>query len=231
MLTGTPVASIVAMRNLRLLAVSCLLVSCGQVTALDHDAGTGAAPGSGDSGSGGGAMPPVGGAGSGGNMGSGGTTGSGGNDGSGGVTGSGGNGGHPGSGGNTGSGGSPGSGGGGVVDAGSDAPDAGDPCLALRVEYDAAFKQARMCNLAADAPQLQCQATASPSLPCPNCVQHVQSTTKLDEIRARWNAMKCPSGPCPAIACILPGTGACAADSSNPSSTVGTCTDLRITPL
>jgi len=116
-----------------------------------------------------------------------------------------------------------GTGSGGSIDAGTDHPaDAGDECAKLRAEYDAAFKEARMCNPAAQA--LQCQATASASLPCGGCVTHVQSSTTLDQIRAKWEGMNCRSGICPAIACIAPGTGACVAD---PAGTGGTCTDVH----
>jgi hypothetical protein len=70
---------------------------------------------------------------------------------------------------------------------------------------------------------IQCQATASPSLPCPGCVSHVQNTTTLDQIRAKWQMAGCQSGPCPGIACIAPGTGACQA---NPDNASGTCVDV-----
>ncbi|HVR64892.1 MAG TPA: hypothetical protein VMU50_23505 [Polyangia bacterium] len=199
------------MRNLGLLSVLCLFLGCGQVTSINQDSGTGGNQGSGGGGTGGGN-------GSGGSTGSGGQMGSGGSVGSGGGTGSGGAGGHAGTGGAVGSGGS-------GVDAGSDGS-GGDTCAKLRAEYDAAFNQARMCNPLAKS--VQCQATASPSLPCPGCVEHVQSTTALDDIRARWNEMNCASGPCPAIACVLPGTGACVANPDD--ATAGTCTDLRLTP-
>lgn len=198
------------MRNLGLLLAACLFLACGRVTSLYSDAGSGGSPGSGgaggDVGTGGG--PGSGGAG--GELGTGGTVGSGGAIGSGGGTGS--------------------DGGAGAGGSGNDASadrtaDAGETCLQLRDDYDVALKEARVCNPSGKL--LQCQATANTSLACPGCKEHVQSTTTLDQIQARWEEMKCPSGVCPQIACAALGAGACAADSGGNG---GTCTDVRLLP-
>ena len=202
------------MRHLSLLAVSCLVLACGEVTSINPDGGgTGGSSGSGGSVGSGGSH------GSGGSVGSGGSTGSGGNVGSGGSAGSGG---ASGSGGSAGSGGSIGSGGS-HMDAAVDSPadSGGDTCLKLREDYDAAWKQAKVCNPLVKS--LQCQATASPSLQCPGCVSHVQSTTTLDQIRAKWEMAGCHSGICPQIACVFPGSGACMPSADNTS---GTCIDV-----
>lgn len=106
----------------------------------------------------------------------------------------------PGRGGTTGGGGATGSG-------GASGQDAGNPCESLPALYDAAYQRAIACNPALNSPQ--CDPLASPSLVCQGCQLHVHDTTELDQIRAQYNAAHCPPVPCPAIACINPGTGAC----------------------
>jgi len=108
------------------------------------------------------------------------------------------------------------------MDAAADHPSdtGGKTCQEMIAEYNAAFTEAKMCNPLAASVAAECQATASASLPCGNCVTHVQSTKTLDEIRARWNAAGCKPGVCPAIACINPGTGACMANGTS-----GVCID------
>ncbi|MEA2699501.1 MAG: hypothetical protein QOI66_3772 [Myxococcales bacterium] len=194
--------------------VPCFLVlACGAVTPGASDGAADSGGGSGGNASGGATGSGGSGPGTGGASGSGGAVGSGGSSGSGGVQGSGGAGG---SGGSNGSGGS--------MDAAADHPadTGGKTCQEIIAEYDAAFTEAKMCNPLALSPVAQCQATASASLPCGNCVTHVQSTKMLDEIRARWTAAGCKAGICPAIACINPGMGACTAKGNG-----GVCSDER----
>jgi hypothetical protein len=102
-------------------------------------------------------------------------------------------------------------------DAGVDAPES---CDALETEYATAFEDARACNPLSRV--AQCQMTASSSLPCPSCTVHVDTATRLDDIRARWTKAACRAGLCPAIACVLPGTGVCTA---NDGGVGGTCVD------
>jgi hypothetical protein len=146
-----------------------------------------------------------------------------------------GTGGSVGSGGSSGSGGSPGSGGASGSDAATDSggdvradastdrggEETGDFCRGLTDAYMAALAEAKQCNPLAKS--IQCQATAARSLPCGNCVTHVQDSTKLTEIQMKWTSTGCRSGPCPAIACILPGVGQCVANDGGGGG--GTCTD------
>jgi hypothetical protein len=67
--------------------------------------------------------------------------------------------------------------------------------------------EAKRCNPGLN--RLTCQETAPSSLPCGGCTTHVEDTTELNAIRAKWNAANCKSGICPAIACVLPGVGTC----------------------
>jgi hypothetical protein len=101
--------------------------------------------------------------------------------------------------------------------------DAGQSCASLISDYAAAFADAQLCN-----PFLtivQCTRTASPSLQCPNCMVHVNDTTRLDAIRAAYQARTdCIVAPCPAILCVLPASGTCQASDSGAT---GTCVDIR----
>jgi len=105
-----------------------------------------------------------------------------------------------GAGGSTGSGGASGTG-------GSSGPDSGDLCTSLMATYADAYQRAVACNPALNS--LQCTQLASPSLPCPSCVLKVHDKTELDQIRAQYDGAHCPPIPCPAIACINPGTADC----------------------
>ena len=99
-------------------------------------------------------------------------------------------------------------GGGGATGAGGTAgADAGDVCAALTTAYAAAYQRALICSPFVNS--VQCGAVASPSLPCPGCVQHVNNTNELDQIRAQYDAAHCPPVPCPAIFCPIAGTGSC----------------------
>jgi hypothetical protein len=120
-------------------------------------------------------------------------------------------------GGSGGSGGHAGSGGAG-------GPDAGTTCQSLIADYAAAYQEARSCTPGLD--NVQCTHLASASLQCPGCGSHVNDTTRLDAIRAAFEARTdCPILPCPAIACIDPGTsGACVA---NDSGSAGSCVNVR----
>lgn len=102
--------------------------------------------------------------------------------------------------------------------------DAGQSCASLISAYAAAFADAQICN-----PFLtivQCTRTASPSLQCPTCVVHVNDTTRLDAIRAAYQASTdCIVTPCPAILCVQPAaTGACQASEGGAT---GACIDVR----
>jgi hypothetical protein len=103
---------------------------------------------------------------------------------------------------------------------GPSSSDASADCNGLIAEYEAAFKEAKKCDPTQEA--VHCQPMASPSLPCPGCQTHVQITTALDAIRARWDKASC-RGPmliCPTIKCVNPGTGVCTASAGG-----GVCTD------
>ena len=108
--------------------------------------------------------------------------------------------------------------------AGGTGADAGATCQSLIEDYAAAFQAARSCS-----PFLtivQCTQLASPALLCPRCPVHVNDTTRLDAIRAAFQARTdCLIPPCPAILCIDPGTGgACVA---NDGGSAGSCVDVR----
>lgn len=124
-----------------------------------------------------------------------------------------------------GSSGHAGSGGAAGAHPGSDAgADGGTTCQSLIADYAAAFQDARTCS-----PLLtivQCTHLASASLQCPNCPVHVNDTTRLDAIRAAFEAhTDCIFAPCPAILCVNPGTsGACVA---NDSGSAGSCIDVH----
>jgi len=121
----------------------------------------------------------------------------------------------------TGSAGTTGAGGNGAGGGGGGGGGGGDTCAALGVAYDAAYQRAITCSPFVNS--VQCAQLASPSLPCPSCMLHVNDTTELDQIRAQYDTAHCPPVPCPAIACILPGTGTCVA---NDGGATGTCKSL-----
>ena len=106
-----------------------------------------------------------------------------------------------------------------TVDRGGE--ETGDYCRSLTEQYAAALAEAKQCNPLAKS--VQCQATANRSLPCGNCLTHVQDNSKLTEIQMKWTSTGCRAGLCPAIACILPGVGQCVANDGGGGG--GTCTD------
>jgi hypothetical protein len=107
---------------------------------------------------------------------------------------------------------------------GTPGTDPGATCQSLVDDYNAAFAEARTCSPLLTV--VQCTQLASASLQCPGCRIHVNDTTRLDAIRAEFDARTdCPRVPCPAILCIDPGTsGACVA---NDSGSAGSCIDAR----
>jgi hypothetical protein len=118
-----------------------------------------------------------------------------------------------------------GGGGGASGSGGASGADAGATCQSLIADYAAAFEAARTCSPLLT--NVQCTQLASSSLQCPNCAVHVNDTTRLDAIRAAFQARTdCLFVPCPAILCVNPGTGgACVASDSGGIG--GTCIDVR----
>jgi hypothetical protein len=102
--------------------------------------------------------------------------------------------------------------------------DAGTTCGSLIADYAAAFQDARTCSPLLTT--VQCTHLASASLQCPSCPVHVNDTTRLDAIRAAFEARTdCIFAPCPALLCVNPGTsGACVA---NDSGSAGSCIDVQ----
>jgi len=97
-----------------------------------------------------------------------------------------------------------------------------DPCQSLLDDYAAAFAAARTCNPFLD--NIQCAQRAQPGLLCASCPLVVSDTTRLDAIRAQYEARTdCLRVPCPGphscpIAVI--GTGQCVANDGGPT---GSC--------
>jgi hypothetical protein len=114
--------------------------------------------------------------------------------------------------------GATGAGGGSATDAGSGGA-GGESCAMLMADYDAAFKEASKC-IPGQSTVTVCTATARPSLSC-SCPTHVQSTAKLDQIHAQWDAAGCTTPGVCLPACLSPGTGVCSPDTSSG----GVCTD------
>jgi len=93
---------------------------------------------------------------------------------------------------------------------------AGKPnCDELAMQYDTALAAARACN--AKSGKEQCTDTASSSLTCgcdvpvnPDNADAIAELTRLRKAGASCSMV------CPAIACIAPGPGECAADSASP---------------
>ena len=131
-----------------------------------------------------------------------------------------------GSGGAIGSGGVRAMGTGGAVTTGGDkgTNDGGESCADLESDYAKALTDAENCT--ADA-QDQCQQLIDTSLSCPGCKTYVNDTTEPDAIAAAWNAANCGATPhpCPAIACLAPGTKTCdplvSGNGPNAGTTVG----------
>jgi hypothetical protein len=113
---------------------------------------------------------------------------------------------------------------------GSSAPSSGDgggagasggaSCADLEAEYASGFAAASACTAGAAG---QCAALASTALsPCfVDCVTYVQNATALNGLKARWTAAGCgqKTTVCPAIACLKPAAGTCAAGDGG----AGTC--------
>jgi hypothetical protein len=113
--------------------------------------------------------------------------------------------------GGTGATGGAGHGGGGGGVAGQDGG-AGASCDELASQYVTALVVASACTVGA---ANQCALLVSSSLsPCfVNCMTFVHDATPLGDLEARWKAAGCDSKPtvCPAIACLMPTAGTCAA--------------------
>jgi len=88
-----------------------------------------------------------------------------------------------------------------------------------------AFAAARACSPFLD--NIQCTQLADPGLVCASCPTHVNDTTRLDALRAQFEAMPdCPliKPPCALPNCPTTGMGACVANDGGPT---GTCVDVR----
>jgi len=116
--------------------------------------------------------------------------------------------------GGSGSGGQPGGAG------GAPGADAGATCQSLIQDYASAFEAARACSPFLSI--VQCGHLESSGLQCPGCPVYVNDTTRLDAIRAAFEARTdCPILPCPLFLCVNPGTsGRCVENDGGPA---GTC--------
>jgi hypothetical protein len=85
-------------------------------------------------------------------------------------------------------------------------------CADLEAQYQSAFPAASACTVGAAG---QCAAMASSELsPCfVDCTTFVQNATALNALKSRWTAAGCANKVtvCPAIACLKPTAGNCAA--------------------
>jgi hypothetical protein len=90
--------------------------------------------------------------------------------------------------------------------------DAGASCAELENAYASALTAARACMPGMAG---QCAKLASTSLsPCfVGCMTYVQDATAVDDLKTQWTAKGCGNGTfvCPAIACLQPTAGSCAA--------------------
>ena len=68
----------------------------------------------------------------------------------------------------------------------------------------------------------QCQMVVPNALACPSCSTNVETTTRLDELQAKWTKNACSAGLCPGLRCVSAGKGVCQA---NDGGTGGTCID------
>jgi hypothetical protein len=96
------------------------------------------------------------------------------------------------------------------------AADAGESCTQIETDYGNAMTAAAECTPGAAG---QCQHLIDMSLSCPGCQRYVNDVTELDALAAMWNDQDCsasPHGPCPTIACVIPGPASCAAASGTP---------------
>ena len=110
------------------------------------------------------------------------------------------------------SGGSAGHAGGGQ---GGHPADAGQTCADFETDYGNALAAARQCS--PGSPN-QCQHLVPFSLSCPSCKEYVNDVTTLNTITAEWNDQDCGATPhpCPAIACVNPGSGTCTGNGNGP---------------
>jgi hypothetical protein len=93
----------------------------------------------------------------------------------------------------------------------------GTDCHALIADYDAALAEARVCNPFLD--NLQCTQVVAGGLQCNGCPTHVSDATRLDAIRAQFeaNRVDCPPPACAPIHCPASGEGQCVADDGGPT--------------
>jgi hypothetical protein len=93
--------------------------------------------------------------------------------------------------------------------------DAGQTCDELETDYGTALTAARQCSPGSAG---QCQHLVPTSLSCPGCEEYVNDVTRLNTITAEWNDQDCGATPhpCPAIACVNPGSGACNGNGNGP---------------
>ncbi len=115
-----------------------------------------------------------------------------------------------------------------VADSAPSSDDATDlcagTCQTLESDYSSALLKARACNVNI---KLQCQMKVTSGLKCPGCVTFVNTTTELDDIRAKWMDAGCASCRrlCPAIACSPPTSGVCRPNMG--ALDKGTCMDQK----
>ncbi|HSU42386.1 MAG TPA: hypothetical protein VLJ38_22545 [Polyangiaceae bacterium] len=96
-------------------------------------------------------------------------------------------------------------------------------CAALEMDYSMTLQQAQACN--PDSGKDQCTAMEKNDLTCPNCSVYVNPDNKapimhLAELRQQAGN-HCVT-PCPAIACVMPGSSTCAPVAGSRSA--GRCT-------
>lgn len=102
-------------------------------------------------------------------------------------------------------------------------------CAALEMDYSMTLQQAEACN--PDSGKDQCTAMEKNDLTCPNCSVYVNPDNKapimhLDELR-KQAGNHCVT-PCPAIACVMPGSSTCAPVAGSRSA--GRCTSQPLPP-
>jgi hypothetical protein len=124
-----------------------------------------------------------------------------------------------------GAGGSLGGFGGARGDGGGQTLDGGLTCADLQALYAEALPAARSCDVNASG---QCQQLVSSSLSvCPVCTTHVNDSSTLTAIKARWMQAGCDTAVaviCPEIACVQPGASVCVAVDGGG----GTCNEVYI---
>jgi hypothetical protein len=124
-----------------------------------------------------------------------------------------------------GAGGSLGGFGGAPGDGGGQPSDGGLTCADLQALYAEALPAARSCDVNASG---QCQQLVSSSLSvCPVCTTHVNDSSALTAIKARWVQAGCDTAVavlCPEIACVQPGSSVCVAVDGGG----GTCNEVYL---